>query len=108
MANHRKPITFERTRRLAFQRHRAQCKYRNEGYAIEESYWNMIWTEERFLMRGMEAHQLCLIRRFQDQAWRPGNLALVTRRTQLDINNKTLHDKTFEHLYDEAIWSDYV
>ncbi len=108
MANRRKPVTFERTRRLAFQRHRAQCKYRNEGYEIEESYWNMIWTEERFRLRGMAAEHLCLVRRHTDQPWRPGNLALITRRTQLDINNKTCRGIEYNYLFNEAIWRDYA
>jgi hypothetical protein len=92
---------------LAYQRHKAQAIFRNEQYLITEDYWNEIWTEERFRLRGMRADCLCLTRRDFRDAWRPGNLALLTRQQQLNINNKAINGIDYEHLFETTIWNDY-
>jgi len=108
MANRRKPKTFERSRRLAFQRHRAQCRFRGEAYAITEEYWNLIWSEELFTRRGMRADCLCLVRRDTNKPWAQGNLTVITRQQQLAISNKDQHGLDYQDQYLNALWSDYV
>ena len=107
MAKPRLPWTFERRRRLAFHRHRAQALFRGEGYEITEDYWNSVWTEDRFQLRGMRAECLCLTRRNINKPWAPGNLALMTRQVQLNINNKMIHHIEYQNLYALSVWSDY-
>ena len=101
------PWTFERLRHLAFLRHRAQAIFRGEDYQITEDYWNMIWTEDRFRQRGMKAENLCLTRRNHSRPWAPGNLCLLRRQFQLEINNKVIHAIPVDHIYTRSIWSDY-
>ena len=107
MPKARLPWTFERQRRLAYHRHKAQAVFRGEEYLISEQYWNTIWTEDRFQLRGMRAECLCLTRRNHLEAWRPGNLALMTRQVQLNINNKMIHHIEYQNLYALSVWSDY-
>lgn len=108
MAKPKLPWTFERLRRLAYQRHRAQALFRGEGYDLSEDYWNSIWTEERFKLRGMRAECLCLSRRDVARPWAPGNLVLMTRQVQLNINNKMIHGIEHGDLYRNIIWTDHV
>ena len=108
MSRQRLPLTLERLRRRAFQRHRAQALFRKEEYHLTEEYWNEIWTQDRFSLRGMRGESICLTRRNPSQPWQPGNLVLMTRQQQLDMNNKSLHEIAVDHILARAIWRDYV
>ena len=108
MSRKKLPWTFERLRHLAYQRHKAQAQYRGEGFDLTEEYWNTIWTEEYFNRRGMKADDICLTRKDHTQPWAPGNLCLIRRQLQLEINNKVIHGIPSEHLYERSIWRDYV
>jgi hypothetical protein len=106
MTQRRRPRNFVEQRRLAWQRHSAQARFRGEEYLITEEYWNQIWPEERFLLRGMRGDSLCLTRRYSNRPWQPGNLMLMTRQNQIAINNRLIHDIDNQALYNNTLWSD--
>jgi len=101
------PWTFERLRHLAYQRHKAQAVFRGEGFDITEEYWNEIWTETRFNQRGMKANDICLTRRDHEKPWAQGNLCLLFRQQQLQINSKVIHGIPADDVYENTIWRDY-
>lgn len=68
----------------AWQKHRAQARYRNEPYDLTFEDWEIIWANTNdFLSRGRKPEDLTLTRLDLDGAWTLDNCIIITRLEQL-------------------------
>jgi hypothetical protein len=82
------PDPVDHDKYYAWQKHKAQAKYRKEEYNLSWECWKEIWPNELFLQRGRDPENVCMIRLDLSQPWQLGNVEVVTRlehlRTQKD------------------------
>jgi len=87
------PCPLRREKRYAWLKHRSQCNYRKEPYALTWEDWESIWTDELFLQRGRQRDSLCLMLRDINGAWSKENTVIATRHTQLKRNKEYRYDR---------------
>ena len=69
--------------------HKAQARYRNEGYALTFEDWEHHWNQNNaWERRGRDVNDLCMVRIDSDQAWSKENVAVITRHEQLKTHNQ--------------------
>lgn len=80
---------WEKQRRTAFHRQRAQAKFRNEVWLLTyEDYCVFFSTEEMFQRRGRGKDSVCLSRIDPALPWTMTNSMLMTRHQQLWCKNR--------------------
>lgn len=67
---------------VAYQRMKAQAKYRNEAFELTFEEFQQLWMN-RWDQRGRGADQYCLTRQDPDQPWNTANCQCVTRKEYL-------------------------
>lgn len=68
----------------AWQKHRAQARYRKEDYELTWEDWQTIWANPvDFLNRGRKPEDLTLTRIDDDGCWQLDNVQIMTRLEQL-------------------------
>jgi len=77
-----------RDKRYAWLKHRAQCKYRQEPYALSWEDWLNIWPDDLFVQRGRSKTSLCLMRVNMFGDWSVDNTVVATRLSQLKRNGE--------------------
>ena len=78
----------KRAKALGWVRAKCQAKFRGEQWDITEEDWiYILWTDQLWARRGRKSQDLCLIRDDSKAAWSMDNVMIVTRRTQLVIQN---------------------
>jgi hypothetical protein len=95
-------------RHIAYCRWKCQADYREEPVNLTMEQWFTIWTREFWARRGRQVDALCLIRKDLDRPWEPGNLALINRKAQLTISNRRVWNLPVDHIFEQAVWKDYV
>ena len=81
------PDPYTRELYYAWAKHRSQALFRHEQYLLTWEDWQQIWhNRDDFLARGRSSNDLCLAR-FDDQGpWSMDNVAVMTRRQHLQMN----------------------
>lgn len=74
------PDPVEHDKYYAWQKHRAQARFRNEDYNLSWEDFQSLWPNELFLQRGRDPECLCMIRLDPDLPWDVSNVEIVTRR----------------------------
>jgi hypothetical protein len=65
----------------AWSRAKSQAAYREEEWAIEESYWmTELWTDSLWPRRGRGSTDLGMTRWDPEKPWQPDNVFIITRR----------------------------
>lgn len=77
------PDLLTREKYYAFLKHRAQCKFRNEPYALTWEDWLSLWPDSKFLNRGKGRDNFLLQRVVITDPWTISNVEVVTRSTHL-------------------------
>ena len=68
----------------AWQKHKAQARFRNESYALTWEDWQTIWANPvDFQNRGRKPEDLTLTRIDDDGAWTRDNVQIMSRLEQL-------------------------
>lgn len=75
---------FERERYYAWQKHRAQARYRKEDYLLTHEDWCALWPYDKFVCRGRGVNDLSMMRLDPYQPWRLDNVEVVVRQKYLD------------------------
>lgn len=97
-----KPKTWTRSRRLAWLRYSAQCRYRTESY-IDYETWCELWnTQELWSAKGRDNHELALSKIDFLEPYSRTNVAITERiqalrarkRYQLGLGPACLDPKT--------------
>jgi hypothetical protein len=97
----------DHARHIAYWRWLSQARYRGEPTDLTLEQWFKVWTPELWARRGRGVDDLCLIRGPKSNEWRLGNLAIVSRRTQLTISNRQTYKIPVDDLYKKTVWRDY-
>jgi hypothetical protein len=72
------PDPIDHDKYYAWQKHRAQARFRKEEYALSWEDWQLLWPTELFLQRGRQADCYSLIRLDPSEPWQLGNVEVVT------------------------------
>lgn len=72
----------------AWLKHRAQARFRGEGYHITFEQWQDLWPEELWEQRGRLSSSLCLSRIDFWSDWDISNVEIITRREHLQKKRK--------------------
>jgi len=83
-----------RDRWVAYQKHRAQAKYRGESYELSWEEWDHLW-EHCWEQRGRGRKNLCLSRIDFGGEWAIHNVVVVSRQRHFDMlsdYNRQQHD----------------
>lgn len=75
---------FERERYYAWQKHRAQARYRKEDYELTHEDWCKLWPYDKFVCRGRGVKDLSMMRLDPYQPWQLDNVEVVVRQKYLD------------------------
>lgn len=81
----------ETAQRLAYNRMRAQCKFRNEQFDLTLEQFLEVW-EGVWHHRGKEPHQLCISRQDPEGAWDLHNTIIITRESHFKKTGKNIRD----------------
>ena len=95
---------FLQMRHRAYVRHKAQCQFRGEEFALTLEDWHAFWPDEKsFARRGRHIDDLMMTRFDVEKSWSRENCCLVTRLAHFNIKNKRHYGKPYEHLFNGAI-----
>jgi len=72
-----------RDKYYAWQKHRAQAKYRREDYELTWEQWEDLWQDEYWFKRGRHTDCYCLMRLDFTDSWRIDNVEIVERSVYL-------------------------
>ncbi len=81
--------------KMAFNRQKAQAKFRGEGWEFDFDQWWRAW-EPLWDRRGMRREDYCMIRPDPSQPWSEQNHLIVTREQYLCIGS--------EYYWTERTW----
>lgn len=87
------PDPIEHEKYYAWQKHRAQAKFRGEDYSLTWEQWQTIWPTELFLKRGRGVDDLCVSLNNLEEGWHLWNVVVCTRKEQLK-RNKEYRDRS--------------
>lgn len=66
-------------KRIAYNRMKAQAKFRQEEWELTFQDFKDIWTDEKWEQRGRSSNSLSLSRIYDEEAWHIDNVELLTR-----------------------------
>ncbi len=84
------PDPIDHDKYYAWQKHRAQARFRKEEYNMTWEDWQGLWPHELFVQRGRDPDCLCMIRTDNTEPWVIGNVEIVTRRQHLQTQRERL------------------
>ena len=74
-----------RDKYYAWQRHRAQAKFRGETYELSFEDWCWLWEDHLWARRGRRVDDLCLTRYDYAGEWALHNVTVCTRREHFNM-----------------------
>lgn len=84
------PDPIEHDKYYAWQKHRAQARYRKEDYNLSWEDFRTLWPNDMFVQRGRRPDDYCMIRLDSSEPWEPGNVEVVTRLYHLSTQKERL------------------
>lgn len=82
------PDLIQHDKYYAWQKHRAQAKFRGEPHDLTWDQWDQLWSRERWLERGRGIEQLCLALLDEELGWTITNVQVMTRREWFKIKRR--------------------
>lgn len=88
------PNDFDNERFVAWHKHRCQCRYRKEAYALSVEDWFALWPKKLWERRGRGRNSVCLVRKDNKGSWSLANCEVILRLEQL---RRSAKEREAEH-----------